>query len=732
MDPAGVHDLEQFTAALDALRASRSYGHLDRAVRPQKFPSSTLSDLLNKGRCTVETLELFLRACAVPRSEWEAWRQARERVLSPAPPGLPGLMRVAAAHPRRLGVHAPIDAPGAVGELPVYVLRDTDTAPGGVRALIGQAAEHGGLVVIVGGSSVGKTRCAYEALRAVVPTWWLLHPTGPEQVRQAAEQPPPHLVVWLDELQNYLGGPTGLDAGTVRALLQAGAVLVATIWPDRYHAFTALSQPDQTDQYATERELLGLADVAHLDADFTPTERERARAAAQEGDARIALALESTDYGLTQVIAAAPHLVTRWQAADPYAAAVLNAAIDATRLGVRSPLSAELLRAAAPGYCTSHERATAPANWFEAALAYATKTLHGATAALAPVATATMEMGQVGGYRIADYLQQHAGVQRRMVKVPATCWQALCDHLTQSDDQRRAGDAAMDRLLYRYAEPLLRRAADVGDGQAIIWLTGLLAEQGRVEELRARADAGDGSAASRLARLLAEQGRVEELQARADAGDGSAASRLIDLLAGQGRVEELRARADAGDGLAASRLARLLAEQGRVEELQARADAGDGLAAIGLARLLAKQGQVEEALAILQARADAGDGLAAIWLVRLLAEQGRVEELQARADAGDGLAAIGLARLLAKQGQMEELTRYSPGELRTRADAGDGQAASQSADLLAKQGQVEELRARVDVGDTAAINPFLDTLARDQPEEAAHIRRHGLSADPQM
>lgn len=453
MSPDGVHDLEQFTAALRALRAGRSYGDLDRAVRPEKLPSSTLSDLLTKGRCTVETLELFLRACAVPRPQWEAWRQARERALSPAPPGLPGLVRVAAARPRRLGVHAPIDAPGAVGDLPFYVPRDTDNDPSGVRALIGRAAEHGGLVVIVGGSSVGKTRCAYEALRAVVPTWRLLHPAGPEQVRRAAEQAPPHLVVWLDELQNYLGGPAGLDAGAVRALLQAGAVLVATIWPDRYHAFTALPQRGHADPYATERELLGLADVVHLDADFTPAERERARAAAQAGDARIALALESSDYGLTQVIAAAPHLVARWQGAGPYAAAVLNAAIDATRLGVRSPLSAELLRAAAPSYCTPHQRAAAPGNWFEAALAYATETLHGATAALAPVATATMKMGQAAGYQVADYLQQHAGARRRMVKVPATCWQALRDHLAQPDDQSRAGNAAMDRLLYRYAEP---------------------------------------------------------------------------------------------------------------------------------------------------------------------------------------------------------------------------------------------------------------------------------------
>jgi hypothetical protein len=107
------------------------------------------------------------------------------------------------AHPRRLGVHAAIDAPGANGELPAYVERDSDTDPRGVRALIAEAAadRRGGLIVLVGGSSVGKTRCAFEAINAVVPSWWLLHPADAEHVRQAAVDPPAHLLVWLDELQ---------------------------------------------------------------------------------------------------------------------------------------------------------------------------------------------------------------------------------------------------------------------------------------------------------------------------------------------------------------------------------------------------------------------------------------------------------------------------------------------------------------------------------------------------
>ena len=62
------------------------------------------------------------------------------------------------------------------------------------------------------------------------------------------------------------------------------------------------------------------------------------------------------------------------------------------------------------------------------------------------------------------------------------------------------------------------------------------AEQGNAGEaitlLRgARAETGDEQARYRLAGLLAEQGKVEELRARAETGDRSVLSRLADLLA---------------------------------------------------------------------------------------------------------------------------------------------------------------------------------------------------------
>ena len=428
-----------------------------------------------------------------------------------------GAVRVRQVDPRRLGVHAAISVPGVSDdELPEYVPRDADAAGSGVRAKVAAAAERGGFMLLVGGSSVGKTRCAAEAVRALLPDWWLVHPSGPGEVAELAAAPPARTVVWLDELQRCLDGEGGLTGGVVRALLGAPrpVLLIGTLWPDRYHAYTAVPAPGGPDPRAREREVLGLAAVIRIGAEFSPAEQDRARAAAAR-DRRLAAALGAEGYGLTQTLAAAPQLVARWQdapAADPYGWAVLTAALDVARLGGHAPLSADLLRAAAPGYCTSAQQAEAPQDWFERAQAYATEKLHGAAAALTPVAAG---MGQVAGYTVADYLLQHASRERLSAQVPASTWDALLSHLHDPADAARLADIAQDRLLYRYSIPLYRRAADAGDETAAWMLAELLADPNQTENaMRARAEAGDGEAARLLAGLLAQRSQIEEASDR--------------------------------------------------------------------------------------------------------------------------------------------------------------------------------------------------------------------------
>ena len=553
----------------------------------------------------------------------------------------------------------------------------------------------------------------------------------------------------------------------VRALLNAPhpVVIIGTLWPDRYTAYTTVPAPGGADPHAREREVLDLADVVRIDPEFSPAEQDRARAAAAR-DPRLRVALEAAGYGLTQTLAAAPQLVARWedaQTASPYAWAVLTAALDAARLGARAPLSADLLRAAAPGYCTSQQQAEAPDNWFEQALAYATGKLHGAAAALSPAGAG---MGQVAGYTVADYLIQHASRERRYARVPASTWDAVLSHIRDPADAARLADSARNRLLYRYAIPLYRHAADAGDGHAAGRLAELLAERGDLDELRARADAGDVDAAcgwptcwpSAATWTGCAPGPTPATGTPPAAGRAAGRARRPGRSCAPGPTPatglppgswpscwpsaatwtELRARADAGDGYAAGRLAGCWPSAatwtgprrscapgptpatgcrraaGRAAGRARRPGRGVQSARPGRRRRRGRRRRLAELLAEraatwteLRARADAGDGYAARRLAELLAERGDLDGLRARADAGDEYAAGRLAELLAERGDLDGL--------RARADAGDGYAAERLAELLAERGDLDGaaqiLRARADAGDWYAAGRLAELLA---------------------
>ena len=629
-------------------------------------------------------------------------------------------VRVSDAALQWLGVHEAISVPGvAGGVMPEYVPRDIDTAKAGVWGHLAAAGEQGGFVLLVGGSSVGKTRTAAEAVKALLPGWQLVHPAGPDQVAALAAAPPAQTVVWLDELQRYLGGEHGLTGGVMRTLLAAPhpVVIVGTLWSDLYTAWTAVRAVGGADIYAREREVLDLASVVSVAPVFSPAEQERARDGA-ERDPQLRAALTARGYGLTQTLAAAPQLVSIWrdaQTANPYGWAVLTAALEVARLGARAPLRRDLLRAAAVDYCTSAQQAEAPADWFEQALAYATHKLHGAAVALSPAAAA---MGQIAGYAAADYLIQHADRERRHMRVPASTWNAIADHISDPADAARLADSARKRLLYRYAIPLYRQAAAAGDSIAAGQLAELLEERGDLDGaeqvLRAHADASDESTARRLAEFLARQGDLAKLRARADTGDEWAIGQLVELLEKRGDLDGveqvLRARADAGDELVAGRLAELLEERGDLDGaeqvLRVLADGGDVLAAGRLADLLEERGDLDGAEQVLRAWADA-DATSVGWqLIELLEKRGDLDGaeqvLRAWADAAYPYAAGRLAELLAQRGDLAGL--------RARADAGDRWATGRLAVMLAQRGEFEALRAWADTGDGLAARRLAEVL----------------------
>jgi len=57
-------------------------------------------------------------------------------------------------------------------------------------------------------------------------------------------------------------------------------VIIGTLWPEWYAAYTSLPASGTADPYAWERELLDLAEVIRVGPEFTAAEQDRARAAA--------------------------------------------------------------------------------------------------------------------------------------------------------------------------------------------------------------------------------------------------------------------------------------------------------------------------------------------------------------------------------------------------------------------------------------------------------------------
>jgi hypothetical protein len=116
----------------------------------------------------------------------------------------------------------------------------------------------------------------------------------------------------------------------------------------------------------------------------------------------------------------------------------------------------------------------------------------------------------------------------------------------------------------------------------------------------------------------------------AESGETRAGSVLVDLLADRGRVDELRARAESGDWHAASRLAGLLRDQGRDDEAEQfwrlAADQGEPTARTALASLFIARGRADEAIDLLREGLDENDWASVGLLTQLLVEQGRAAE----------------------------------------------------------------------------------------------------------
>jgi uncharacterized protein YidB (DUF937 family) len=471
--------------------ADRLTGHLVREIivrGSRGGPLTPLADQFNHEltRLQVQRVESGLATLAAKIRD--------TRVLPGSSMTQAGRLLEEVTDPFVLEVHRPVqleDPPTGLPLLPPYVPREHDEVLGQV---VRMAAEgRSGIAVLVGGSSVGKTRACWEALallRDQDPPWRLWHPIDPSRPDAALAELPgigPRTVVWLNEAQFYLDPPEARlgerVAAGLRELLRdpgrAPVLVLATMWPEYWHGLTA-RPAGGADPHAQARELLAGHDIT-VPAAFTPAQVGQLAGAA---DVRMVLAARSAPDGqVIQFLAGAPELLARYRNAPPAAASLICAAMDARRLGMGAGLPQAFLEAAAPGYLTDAEWDALGEDWLEQALAYTAVPCKGARGPLtrirprpasraarrrcqpASVATATAPL-----YRLADYLDQHGRAQRVSQIPPAEFWSAAAAHAVPGD-QAALGAAADARGLYRDSAQLYKNAAASGNLSAVFYLS---------------------------------------------------------------------------------------------------------------------------------------------------------------------------------------------------------------------------------------------------------------------
>jgi uncharacterized protein YidB (DUF937 family) len=409
---------------------------------------------------------------------------------------------------------------------------DTDLERVVMAALRGSSS----IAVLVGGSSTGKTRACWEALNLLrdrKPGWQLWHPIDPSRPEAALRELGsigPRTVVWLNEAQFYLDvAASGLGeriAAGLRELLRdparAPVLVLATLWPQFWDRLTVRPSASTADPHAQARDLLSGRDIS-VPAAFTPTQLQHLT---QAEDPRLVQAAKASQDGqVIQFLAGAPELLTRYRNASSAATALINAAIDARRLGVGIELPLTFLGAAAPGYLTDAEWDDLAEDWLEQALAYTAAPCKGIRGPLAHVRLRPPRSAastSVTTYRLADYLDQHGRRSRSSVIPPAGFW-AAATWFADPGNVGALAKAAEARGLLCDAARMYKRAAVHGDTWAAAAVVKLLHSLHPLDKRPAKwsidhAALDDLSAVGKLLDTLRETGArdlVEVLGARA-------------------------------------------------------------------------------------------------------------------------------------------------------------------------------------------------------------------------
>jgi len=617
-------------------------------------------------------------------SLWQGWREHSATAAGTIRRSVRGargaaddrLPTVAEVALHTLGVHhAVIDVP--------YVAR------GAKEHQVGEQLRAGRPVLLVGSSMVGKTRLAATVVKRLYPERPILIPEPPAGLANLdkADMIPRGHVIWLDDLDRFLGGGE-LTAGLIQRLASSNSV-IATLRAKEWDRF----QP--TDQLRPPQwEVLSGFELATLDRDRDrPTEEDLERAI-PDAEVRKRIA----QIGIGEYVGAAQHIKDQLELGvqtNPLGFALVLAAVDWRRTGITRPVPAALLpRLAAARLSPRHRAELADSSTYADALRWATRELNPTVSLLQP--------GD-GEYTVYDYALDRLADQGDMI--PEDSWHLVIDSAANGGELMEIGFQAL-ALYLKLQVPALLDIAERASRQA--------------------SDAGDTRAMSNMGVVLQYRGRAAEAVAwtrkAVAAGNTDAIGNLGALLDHYGEVAEaelwLRRAAEAGDIKAMQNLAIHLKENGDLAGAEAwyrrRVEVGDAAAIAHLAVLLERRGEMAEAETWYRGAAEAGDTVAMNRLGLLLQRRGRLDEAETwwrqAAEAGEVQAMSNLGLLQHMRGHVPDAEAWS----RKAADAGDAGAMNVLGAILLGQGEAAEAeswwRKAIEAGDTNAVTHLLGLI----------------------
>jgi TPR repeat protein len=635
-----------------------------------------------------------------------------------------------------------------------YVARTFHDVDARVRASL----KPGQMVLLAGPSKAGKTRTAFEAVRTTWPQARLLIP-APKSLAILAKHPrlqssSDAVVVWLNDLQRYL---TGISDPLTPALLTAllsrpgDTIVVATLRTEERARL--LGRDDELTREA-RRVLEEALEIELGPTSDNPDEQAAAQQAYPEQDLRT--------YGLAEQLAGAPYLLKQYRDAlhaDPLLYAVIQTAIDWTRLGMPGPIpETDLSILAADSLFSTRPHLDPTPDEVLAKIRVARTPPE--DAGRVPSLQTVRLPDRSRGYLAFSYLvAADDGQVSEPRPIPGNLW----DEALQRADIDAAWSvsiAAYERHNKTIAVRASRQAAEAGNIRAMYTLGFLLVRTMDPPELgEARrwyeqaANAGHTGAMFNLGNLLAEQ--VELAEARrwyeqaANAGHASAMHNLGRL------AEEL----DPPELVEACRWYEQAANAGRTDAIVARgnvlvnrmdppelgearrwyeqaASAGHTDVMYNLGNLLADRmdpPELGEARRWYEQAADAGDTRAMYSLGNLLADRMDPPELgEARrwyeqaANAGHTWAMNSLGNLLA--------ARMDPPELKGAQTAWEAVINAGAGDAHSEEfGWAALALATLEAvgGDTSRAAELLD-LAEQNGVPSADLYKETLSSDPSI